>query len=112
MSKRRGKCHKKKDESKHIAEKSRENNSYNIFWGIDMYSRENILAKIKQYAVMDQYGNYEASFVEESDAVDHVKILVRSEPTKRYIVLETLKEIGATTPEVEVNDFKTTGLLT
>ncbi len=94
------------DAKQHIPSKEVENIHYNSFWGYPMYSKENILAKIKQYTVMSQYGSYEASFTDEEDAVAHVKILVRSEPTKRYIVLETLKEIGATTPEVEVNEFK------
>ncbi len=121
MSKRKERVKRKKEKERaacHVAEEERvsiqDSYAFATIWGSTMYtmgSREDVLEKIRKYTVMSRYGYYVASFDEEKEALEHIKRKIADDSGSRYIILETLKEVGSISPEVEVNEFKVTALI-
>lgn len=65
----------------------------------------NLSIDIKKYVVIKNNGSYLSSFDEEKAAIDWCRKAVKLEPDNRYYILESKKEVGAKSPEIEIEDL-------
>ena len=65
-------------------------------------------SKIEKYVVMTTGGTFRGSWAKQQDALSYTRREIRNHPTRdyRFIILEAKQEVGAKSPEIEIEDIK------
>ena len=80
-------------------------------WRKTMYSYDNrtqaIEATPEKYVVMTTSGQFKGSWAKEKDALNWIKQTIKNDNdrSRRYLILEAIKEIGVKSPEIEIEEL-------
>lgn len=78
----------------------------NLFWDTDMNNlQRNVDMTVEKWLVLTTSGVLKGTFEKEKGASQYIQKQVKENPNTRYILARAEKEVGAKSPEIEIEDI-------